>query len=80
MKALIALGAAAIVATAVATPAHAREGCGPGFHRAYNGMCRPNRGTEMRYIEGHYYAGQGYYYQHRWWHHRHMRHGVWIYI
>ena len=80
MKALIALGAAAAVGIAAATPAQARQGCGPGFHRAFNGMCRPNRGTEMRYIEGHYYAGQGYWYQNRWYHQRHRRRGVWIYL
>ena len=45
-----------------------------------NGMCRPNRGTEMRWIEGHYYAGYGYRYHNRWYHQRHRRHGVWIYL
>ncbi|HEY6047510.1 MAG TPA: hypothetical protein VIV07_00495 [Sphingomicrobium sp.] len=80
MKTLIALGAAAIIATAAASPAMAREGCGRGYHRAWNGMCRANRGTPMRYIEGHYYPGQGYWYQNRWYHNRRMRRGVWIYL
>ena len=80
MKAWIALGAATVVATAAASPAAAREGCGQGFHQAYNGMCRPNRGTQARWIEGHYYAGQGYWYRGHWWHQRHRRNGVWIYL
>jgi len=83
MKALIALGAAAIVATA-ASPAAAREGCGPGFHRAPNGMCRPNRDMRdnMReeWIEGHYYSGHGYWWHNRWYQHRHRRNGIWIYL
>jgi hypothetical protein len=80
MKTLFALGAAAIVATAAASPAQAREGCGRGFHRAMNGMCRPNRGTEMRWIEGRYYSGYGYRWHNRWYQRRHRRHGVWIYL
>ena len=80
MKALIALAGAAVIASVAATPAVAREGCGRGFHRAMNGMCRPNRGKEMRYIEGHYYRGQGYSWHNRWYHHRHRRNGVWIYL
>lgn len=80
MKTLIALSAAAIVATAAATPAVAREGCGPGAHRTANGMCRADRGTRERWIEGHYYAGRGYWYQNQWHQHRHRRNGVWIYM
>lgn len=80
MKALFAIGVAAVVALAAASPAAAREGCGRGFHRAWNGMCRPDRGTPARWIEGHYYAGQGYWYRGRWWQRRHRRHGVWIYL
>jgi hypothetical protein len=80
MKALIVLASTAIMATAAATPAQAREGCGPGFHRAWNGMCRANRGTEMRRMEGRYYAGQGYWHSGRYWRNRHRRHGVWIYM
>jgi len=80
MKALIALGATVLLATAGASSVQAREGCGNGFHRAPNGMCRPNRGTQARWIEGHYYAGHGYWYQRRWYHHRHRRNGVWVYL
>lgn len=81
MRALIAIGAATIAATAVtSTPAVAREGCGRDFHRAWNGMCRPNRGTRERWIEGHYYAGQGYWWHNRWYHHRRRQNGVWIYL
>ena len=90
MKALIALGAAAIVATAAASPANARQGCGPNFHRAPSGMCRPNRDMrhgdmrdgDMRakWIEGHYYGGHGYWWHSRWYHHRQRRNGVWIYL
>jgi hypothetical protein len=79
MKALIALAAAAIVATAAA-PADARQGCGPGFHRAPNGMCRPNRGGQVQYVEGRYYAGHGYWWHNTWRHHRQRRNGVWIYL
>ena len=80
MKALIALGAAAAMALVTATPAAAREGCGRGFHRAMNGMCRANRGTQARWLEGHYYQGQGYRWHNRWYQHRQRRNGVWIYL
>lgn len=81
MKSLVALGAALMIATvAASSPAQAREGCGRGFHRAMNGMCRPNRGTQERWMEGHYYTGQGYWHQNRWYHRRHRQHGVWIYL
>jgi len=80
MKTLIALATAAIVATAAAAPADARQGCGPGFHRAPNGMCRPNRGMRMRYVEGRYYRGHGYWWRNAWRHHRQRRNGVWIYL
>lgn len=81
MKTLVALGAAAIIAgVGVASPAQAREGCGPGFHRAMNGMCRANRGTRERWLEGQYYNGRGYYWHNRWYHHRRRQHGVWIYL
>jgi hypothetical protein len=79
MKLLIATGAA-VAAMALASPAVAREGCGAGFHRAPNGMCRPDRGTQARRIEGRYYAGQGYWHQSRWYHRRHRQNGVWIYL
>jgi hypothetical protein len=77
------------VATAGSSPALARQGCGAGFHRAPNGMCRPNRDNRynrydrmrhMAYVEGHYYGGHGYWYHNRWYQHRHRRNGVWIYL
>ena len=83
MRTLIALAAAAVVATAGTSPADARQGCGPGFHRAYNGVCRPNRDTRMRrmqYVEGRYYAGRGYWWHNSWHHRRQRRNGVWIYL
>jgi hypothetical protein len=81
MKTLIAIGlATAIAATTAAVPAQAREGCGKGFHRTPNGMCRPNRGTQARWIEGHYYRGQGYWWHNRWYKQRQRRNGVWIYL
>ena len=80
MKALIALGAAALFATAAASPADARQGCGPGFHRAPNDMCRPNRDMRVVYVEGRYYPGHGYWWHNQWRHHRQRRNGVWIYL
>jgi hypothetical protein len=80
MKTLIALGLATAIAGIAAAPAEARQGCGTGFHRAMNGTCRPNRGTRARWIEGHYYRGQGYRWHNRWYQHRHRRNGVWIYL
>ena len=65
MKILAAVGVASAIALAASAPADARQGCGPGFHRAYNGVCRPNRDTrmrmrQMRWTEGRYYSGRGY--------------------
>lgn len=80
MKSLIAIGAAAIIATVAAAPAQAREGCGRNYHRAANGMCRADRGTRERWLEGQYYQGRGYYWHNRWYQRRHRRNGVWIYL
>ena len=80
MKIVIALAAASVMAATAATPAAAREGCGPGFHRAMNGMCRANKGTRARWLEGHYYPGHGYYYRNAWYHHRRRHHGTWVYV
>ena len=80
MKALIALATAAVIAATAASPAAAREGCGRGFHRASNGLCRADRGTYARRVEGQYYSGRGYWHHGRWYTHRHMRSGVYIYI
>jgi hypothetical protein len=48
----------------------ARQGCGPGSHRAPNGMCRPNRGQQQAYVVGRFYAGHGYWYNNRWYQRR----------
>ncbi|MGN6849369.1 MAG: GCG_CRPN prefix-to-repeats domain-containing protein [Sphingomicrobium sp.] len=80
MKTLIVLAAAAVVASAGSSPAFARQGCGMGFHRAPNGMCRPNRDQQIVYVEGRYYPHRGYWHENRWYHHRHRRNGVWIYL
>lgn len=86
MKILTALGAASVIAMVASTPAAARQGCGPGFHRAPNGVCRPNRDNRynryrrMHWIEGRYYAGHGYWWHNRWYQHRHRRNGVYIYL
>ena len=85
MKILAAVGVASAIALAASAPADARQGCGPGFHRAYNGVCRPNRDTRMRmrpmrWTEGRYYSGRGYWWHNRWYQHRHRRNGVWIYL
>jgi hypothetical protein len=85
MKILAAVGVASAIALAASAPANARQGCGPGFHRAYNGVCRPNRDTRMRmrqvrWTEGRYYSGRGYWWHNRWYQHRHRRNGVWIYL
>jgi hypothetical protein len=80
MKTVIALSAASVLAVLSAAPAQAREGCGQGFHRTSNGMCRPNRGTQARWLEGHYYQGRGYWYRNQWYQHRHRRNGVYIYL
>jgi hypothetical protein len=80
MKTLIALGAATLFATAAASPADARQGCGPGFHRTPYGRCVPNRDMQVRWVEGRYYAGHGYWWHNQWRHHRERRNGVWIYL
>jgi hypothetical protein len=80
MKALAVLGLASVVALAAASPADARQGCGPGFHRIPNGRCVPNRNQQMRWVEGRYYAGRGYWWHNQWRQHRQRRNGVWIYL
>ena len=80
MKVVIAFGIAAATALAVMTPAQARQGCGPDAHRAPNGMCRPNRGSDQQvWVVGRYYHGHGYWYQNRWWHRRYRWHNEWRY-
>ena len=74
-KALIAALAAG-VAVATAVPADARQACGHGWHRNYNGRCVPNRGWHRGWdrrpvlVIGSYYRGHGYWDGHRYWRHR----------
>lgn len=82
---LIALAAAGST-LALATPALAREGCGPGGHRAYNGRCVPNRGPgyaargpEVRLVVGNYYHGRGYWDGRRYYQQRYRYHNGWRY-
>jgi hypothetical protein len=81
MKIIAALGLTSAIALAAASPAAAREGCGPGSHRAPNGMCRPDRGAMAQtWVAGRYYAGHGYWYNNRWYHNRYHDHGnAWRY-
>jgi hypothetical protein len=78
MKAHAAIGLAFVIAIAAASPVQARQGCGPGSHRAPNGMCRPNRGQQA-YVVGRFYAGQGYWYNNRWYQRRVRWHNGWRY-
>ena len=80
MKFVIALGALSSIVLVAASPSGARQGCGPGFHRAPNGMCRPNRiGVTHVYVVGRYYPGHGYWYHNRWWHSRYRHRNMWRY-
>lgn len=80
MKIAIAAGLAAATALAVASPADARQGCGPGMHRTPHGMCVPNRGPQgQAWVVGRYYQGRGYWYQNRWYQHRVRWHNGWRY-
>jgi len=85
MKAIAALAVASGIAMLAAAPADARQGCGPGFHRSPNGMCRPSRDMrdnmrQQRWVEGRYYSGRGYWWHNQWRQHRQRRNGVWIYL
>jgi hypothetical protein len=83
---LIAAGAA----LAVATPALARDNCGRGYHRVYNGRCVPNRyvdrgpvyvdrGPAVRLVIGNYYPNRGYWDGRRYYQHRTRWSGGWRY-
>jgi hypothetical protein len=91
---LLAAMAAGLVAAAVASPAQARDGCGPGYHRGPAGRCRPNRppppppgspGVAVgvpggpALVIGNFYPGRGYWDGRRYWRHRERRHGGWHY-
>jgi hypothetical protein len=78
MKMLATIGVASLLAIAAASPAAARQGCGRGFHRAPNGMCRPNMRQQM-WVVGRYYPGRGYWDGRRWWRHRYRYRNGWRY-
>jgi hypothetical protein len=69
MKAIAALSVVSAFAIAAASPADARQGCGPGFHRTPYGRCVPHGGQQV-WVVGHYYSGRGYWYNNRWYRHR----------
>lgn len=80
----LAATAAAAASFAVAPAAEARQGCGNGFHRNYNGRCVPNRGNWNRnrgpvLIVGNFYQGRGYWDGRRYWQHRYRHHNGWRY-
>ena len=82
MKKILALAIAAGAAVVTVTPADARQGCGPGFHRGYYGHCRPNRDRVVvapGLVIGTYYRGQGYWDGRRYWRHRYRWHNDWRY-
>jgi hypothetical protein len=85
MKSIIALALAAGVAVAAASPADARQGCGPGFHRGPYGHCRPNGDRAMvavgprALIVGNFYDRRGYWDGRRYWQHRYRRNNGWGY-
>lgn len=79
MRISITLGLASVLAIAAAAPAEARQGCGPGMHRARNGMCVVNRGRHQVFVVGRFYSGRGYWYNNRWYQHRMRWHRGWRY-
>jgi hypothetical protein len=90
MKTTFALALGAAAALALASTAHAADGCGRGFHRGPYGHCRPNEGPPVvgpgpvvggpgPWTVGVFYPGHGYWDGHRWWGHREHWHGGWRY-
>lgn len=79
----LALAALALSATISASPAHAREGCGIGFHRGPNGYCRSNRPVVVVVpgvpVVGMFHPGRGYWDGRRYWAHRYWHRGGWRY-
>ncbi|MEA3081986.1 MAG: hypothetical protein QOD54_1654 [Sphingomonadales bacterium] len=79
MKTLAAITFASVIALASASPAEARQGCGPGFHRAPNGACISNRGPRQVFVVGRFYPGRGYWYNSRWYQQRVRARNGWRY-
>lgn len=59
MRKILIVLVAAGAALASITPADAREGCGPGFHRGPHARCFPNHGRGYGADRGRY-RGHGY--------------------
>ena len=83
MKTFLLIAMAATATLAAVSPAQARQGCGPGFHRDPYGACRPNGGPAVVGVGvpaiGLFYPGRGYWDGHRYWAHRARWHGGWRY-
>jgi hypothetical protein len=84
MKALLAIALAAGATLVASSPADARQGCGPGFHRGSYGHCRPNRdrgyvAVAPGLVIGNFYSGRGYWDGRRYWQHRTRWHNGWRY-
>jgi hypothetical protein len=84
MKALLAIALAAGATLVASSPADARQGCGPGFHRGPYGHCRPNRDRVVRVapgalVVGNFYSGRGYWDGRRYYPHRYRYRNGWRY-
>jgi hypothetical protein len=81
MKKILLIALATGAALTSISPAEARQGCGPGFHRGPYDGCRPNRGTTVVVGPrvGVFYHGRGYWDGRRYWGHRERWHGGWRY-
>jgi hypothetical protein len=81
MRKILLAAVAAGLALAAVAPADAAQGCGPGGHRNWRGVCRPNGpvlvGPAVRV--GVFYPGRGYWDGRRYWGHRYAWHGGWRY-
>ena len=81
MKILLSLAVAASAAFALPTPAAARDGCGPRFHRGAYGRCVPNfrNGYGGAPRVGFYYRDRGWYHGGRYWGERYRHRNGWRY-
>ncbi|KPF56582.1 putative membrane protein [Novosphingobium capsulatum] len=78
MKKILLSVAIATAALATAAPAMARDGCGGGWYRAYDGRCYPMGRTVVveRPVFGGYY-GHGYWGGRPYWGYHHYWHRGW---
>lgn len=85
MKKIVSTAMAMLAVSAIMTaaPAEARQGCGVGFHRGPQGVCRPNRPVVVVRpgvpAIGVYQPGRGYWDGRRYWAHRYWHRGGWRY-